>query len=133
MRNQCRNAPQAWYQLEPGGSGLACIASLLGLPGGELGHRLKMSVSEAMMNARGVVMARVLGHSWVPIPSTDQTVNVGTLSPAPHAVASGHASCGKARRPLVPPGGGGGSVVVRGRESRPHGEGTQFDSQRSDA
>ncbi len=35
------------------------------------------------MNARGVVMARVLGHSWVPIPSTDQTVNVGTFSPVP--------------------------------------------------
>lgn len=85
------------------------------------------------MNARGVVMARVLEHSWMPIPSTDQTVNVGTLSSVPHAVTSGHASYGKARRPLMPAGGGGGSVVVRGRESRPHGKGTQFDSQRSDA
>lgn len=58
------------------------------------------------MNARGVVMARVLGHSWVPIPSTDQTVNVGTLSSVPYAVASSRASCGKARRPLMPVGGG---------------------------
>ncbi len=51
-------------------------------------------------------------------------VNVGTLpeSPSPPPIQGGD---GQARRRLLAPGGGGGSVVVRGRESRPHGEGTQ--------
>jgi hypothetical protein len=51
-------------------------------------------------------------------------VNVGTVPGSPFP-----ASCqlvgGQAHRQLTARGRGGGSVVVRGRESRPHGEGTQ--------
>ena len=51
-------------------------------------------------------------------------VNVGTVSgsPSPPPIQGGG---GQAHRRLMGPGRGGGSVVVRGRESRSHGEGTQ--------
>ncbi len=41
------------------------------------------------------------------------------------SLPASQAGSGKARRLLMARGRGGGSVVVRGRESRPHGEGTQ--------
>jgi hypothetical protein len=58
-------------------------------------------------------------------------VNVGTdlVVPSPASVML---VGGKACRRLMPPDRGGGSVVVRGRESRPHGEGIQR-VRRSDA
>jgi hypothetical protein len=72
----------------------------------------------------GVVVAMLQGHSWAPTLSMGSGVNVGTIPVAPYP-----ASCqlvgGKARRRLMPPGGDGGPVVVRGRESRSHGEGVQ--------
>jgi hypothetical protein len=51
-------------------------------------------------------------------------VNVGTVSGSP-SLASSQLAGGQAHRRLMAPGRGGGSVVVRGRESRLHGEGTQ--------
>jgi len=76
------------------------------------------------VKACGVAAAMLQGHSWVPIPSNGQQVNVGTIPVVPNPV-----SCqlpgGKVRRRLKPPGWDGGPVVVRGRESRPHGEGVQ--------
>lgn len=57
-------------------------------------------------------------------PVNGHTVNVGTVPRLPFP-ASGQLVGGQAHRQLMAPGRGGGSVVVRGRESRPHGEGTQ--------
>ena len=80
---------------------------------------------EATRKACGVLVARLQGNSRVPILPTGLLVNVGTVLglPCPSDPAW-------VRRWAGPPstdgpGRGGGSVVVRGRESRPHGEGTQ--------
>ena len=81
---------------------------------------------EATMKGCGVVVARPQGHSWAPHPSSGSRVNVGTIPAAPSPTSSQLAG-GKVRRRLMPPGWGGGPVVVRGRESRPHGEGVQRD------
>ena len=79
---------------------------------------------EATVKDCGVVVARLQGHSWAPTPSNGHGVNVGTIPAVPFP-ASGQLVGGKARRRLMLPGWGGGPVVVRGRESRPHGEGVQ--------
>lgn len=76
------------------------------------------------MKAYGVAVARLQGHSGAPTPSNDWRVNVGTILLAPPRGAA-NAAGGKVRRRLMPAGWGGGPVVVRGRESRPHGEGVQ--------
>ena len=76
------------------------------------------------MKACGVIVAMLQGHSWAPTPSKGSGVNVGTISVAPFP-ASSLLVGGKARRRLMPPGWDGGPVVVRGRESRSHGEGVQ--------
>jgi hypothetical protein len=64
----------------------------------------------------GVAVAMLPGHSWAPHLLNDSRVNMGTITRSP---------LGKARRQLMPVWWGGGSVVVRGRESRLHGEGVQ--------
>lgn len=76
------------------------------------------------MKVCGVVVARLQGHSWAPTPSSGSVVNVGTI-PAVPSPPSSVLGGGKVRRRLMPPGWDGGPVVVRGRESRPHGEGVQ--------
>lgn len=72
----------------------------------------------------GVVVAMLQGHSWAPNPVKRFKVNVGTIRVVP-SPASRMLVGGKACRRLMPPGWDGGPVVVRGRESRPHGEGVQ--------
>jgi len=72
----------------------------------------------------GVAVAMLQGHSWAPTPSNGSTVNVGTISAVP-SPASILLVGGKARRRPMLPRWGGGPVVVRGRESRSHGEGVQ--------
>lgn len=59
---------------EPGGHGLGRTAhsSVLRGRGGELPVRRMSSGREAMVKVCGVVMARVQGHSWVPVPSNGQ-------------------------------------------------------------
>jgi hypothetical protein len=76
------------------------------------------------MKACGVVVAKQQGHSWAPTPSSGSRVNVGTISVAPSATSS-QLVAGKARCRSKPSRWGGGPVVVRGRESRLHGEGVQ--------
>ncbi len=76
------------------------------------------------MKACGVAVAMLQGHSWAPTPSNGSRVNVGT-TPAVPSPDSATLAGGKARRLPTPPGWGGGPVVVRGRESRSHGEGVQ--------
>jgi hypothetical protein len=83
------------------------------------------------MNACGVVAAMRQGHSWAPPWSSGQVVNVGTIPVAAVPIGRIHLSSGgKARRLLTPSGWDGGPVVVRGRESRSHGEGVQRDRSR---
>ena len=79
------------------------------------------------MKVCGVVVAMRQGHSWAPNRTNGHAVNVGIVPTAPPPTSG---SGGKARRQLMLPGRGGGSVVVRGRESRPHGEGVQWDRSR---
>ncbi len=124
MRNQRLKAPQETLQLEPGGSGLVSNAhqhgeAVRGTPWlGDVAGR------EATVKACGVTVAMLQGHSWAPPPSNGSTVNVGTIPAVPSPVGSLLVG-GKVRRRLMLPGWGGGPVVVRGRESRSHGEGVQ--------
>jgi hypothetical protein len=79
---------------------------------------------EASGKACGVPEARLLGHSWAPTPSNGLVVNMGTNLSLPPP--EGHPlPAGTVHRPPLAMGWGGGPVVVRGRESRPHGEGVQ--------
>ena len=78
------------------------------------------------MNVCGVVVAKRQGHSWAPPWTSGHAVNVGTVPATPHLPVFGPVG-GKVRRRLMSPGRGGGPVVVRGRESRSHGEGVQRD------
>lgn len=52
-----------------------------GTPGSE-----DVAGREAVTYVRGAVTAKVQGHNWVPIPSTDHMVNVGTPLPVPARV-----------------------------------------------
>jgi hypothetical protein len=76
------------------------------------------------VKACGVAVARPQGHSWAPHPSNGSRVNVGTTRLVPLPARSQRVG-GKACRQLMPTGWDGGVVVVRGRESRSHGEGPQ--------
>ena len=82
----------------------------------------------------GVPVARLQEHNWPPPPSKGSGVNVGTTSMVPLVSEALHS--GKARRRLTRSGWGGEPVVVRGRESRLHGEGVQrphsIDAKRGD-
>ena len=123
MRNQRLNAPQdettSSNLADLGWAAARTSASAEGTPWlGDVAGR------EATVKACGVAVARLQGHSWAPTPSKGSRVNVGTI-PAVPSPASSQLVGGKARRRLMPPGWDGGPVVVRGRESRSHGEGVQ--------
>lgn len=79
-----------------------------------------------MLKACGAGMAIPQGQSWAPPLSIDLMVNVGTTSWLP---VRPHIQCGggQARCRPMARGWGGVAVVVRGRESRPLGEGRQHD------
>ena len=123
MRNQRLNASQETHQLEPDGSGLGSNAHpreiVRGTP-----WLVRLAGREATVNACGVAVAMLQGHSWAPTPSKGSGVNVGTISAVPFP-ASSLLVGGKARGRLMLPGWDGGPVVVRDRESRSHGEGVQ--------
>jgi len=124
VRNQRLNASQVTHQLEPGGCGLESNAySHDVIVRGTLwsGH---VADREATVNACGVVVAMLQGHSWAPTPSKGSRVNVGTTPTVPFP-ASSQLVGGKTCRRSMPLGWDGGPVVVRARESRAHGEGVQ--------
>lgn len=130
MRNQRLNAPQESHQLESGGSGLDSSAHPLWPGESRVGRGTSglgdVAGREAAVKVCGVVAAMLQGHSWAPIPLNGSRVNVGTIPVVPDlGCCQQHG--GKARRRLMRPGWGGGPVVVRGRESRLHGEGVQRD------
>src|SRR3954453_17490284 len=67
------------------------------------------------------------GYSRVPTSSSDQSVNTGTLPAPPGAVSSRDEPPGWVHRRPIGSGEDGAAVVLRGRESRSHGEGRQRD------
>jgi hypothetical protein len=71
VRNQRSKTSQSSLQLEPGGSGLGSNAHPLHL-GGELLGWKKVFISEATLNACGVSVAMLQGHSWAPPSSNGQ-------------------------------------------------------------
>ncbi len=125
VRNQRQKASQDSLQLEPGRSGLGSSAHPH-----HTARRTPRPVDvaglEATVNACGVAVAMLQGHSWTPNPSNGSRVNVGTTPAVPVLAGKLHLPLGgKARRRPMPSGWGGGPVVVGGRESRSHGEGVQ--------
>ena len=124
MRNQRLNAPQAIPPARTWRIWAGQRRAPARLVGGELLGRVNVAGREATVKVCGVAVAMLQGHSWAPPPSNGSGVNVGTI-PAVPSPAGSQLAGGKARRRLMPPGWGGGPVVVRGRESRPHGEGVQ--------
>ena len=122
--NQRRKAPQ----VNPTSSNLtdagwAAVHTRAGVFG-ELCDRFHVAGPEATVNVCGVAVAIPQGHSWTPPLSNGSKVNVGTISTVLYPAGSQLVG-GKARCRLMPSGWGGGPVVVRGRESRSHGEGVQ--------
>jgi hypothetical protein len=104
---------------ETGGYGLLGC-SVLVLVGVRLVRPLTVRAGEVVWRVavpRGDVPGVQLGAG----PADRLMVNVGSVP----AVPAGPSGSGQAHRPLLPPGRGGGPVVVRGRESRLHGEGVQ--------
>ena len=83
------------------------------------------------MKVCGVTVAMLQEHSWAPNRSKGLKVNVGTIRAAPYCVSS-QLTKGKVRCQLMLLEWDGGVVVVRGRESRPHGEGPQQSYRRID-
>ena len=92
-------------------------------PGGATWRRLR-SMSGATVKACGVAVDRPAGEKLGTDPVYRSVVNVGTAVELP-SVLSGQGETGKVRRRLMARQRDGALVVVRGRESRPHGEGTQ--------
>jgi hypothetical protein len=109
---------------KPGGSGPVSSARLAPTREGDSRVGYRSADLEATRKGCGVLVARLPGNSWTPIPSTGRVVNVGTAR-RPPSLPAGQAGGGQARRRLMVVGWDGASVVVRGRESRPHGQGRQ--------
>ena len=130
MRNQWLNAPQdTTADPKPGGHGSDRTAHpMIPWAVGELHGWVKSLVGEATVRACGVVVAMVQGHSWVPIPSKGLADERGNRSGSPGRPPPPAAHrCGWTHGLSNGPGRGGGPVVLRGRESRPLGEGAQQD------
>lgn len=128
MRNQRLNAPQESLRLEPGGLGPVSSAHPRSVSSDVVGWGTSglgdVASREAVVNVCGVAAAMLQGHSWAPTPSNGSTVNVGTTVTIPSPCSS-LLFGGKVRRRPMSSWWGGGPVVVRGRESRSHGEGVQ--------
>ena len=124
MRNQRLNAPQEIQQLKPDRSGLCSDAHPHDFVRGTLWSG-DVADREVIVNAYGVAMTMLQGHSWTPTLSSGWRMNVGTILLVPDCAGGQPARFGKARCWLVPAGWDGGPVVVRARESRVHGEGVQ--------
>src|SRR5215207_10758555 len=122
--NRWLNPLKLWNRLESGGSGPGSSAHLPHL-GGEVTPKPESVAGEATRKACGVLVARLQGHSRAPILPTESLVNVGTVPSSPSQPAQPRLVAGMVHRRPRAVGRGGGSVVVRGRESRPRGEGTQ--------
>jgi hypothetical protein len=122
--NQWLNPLKSGRRLEPGGCGPDRSARCPRCRGRGLRSRPNAVGGEAMRKGCGVLVAMLLGEELGADPVDRDMVNVGTVPESPYSspVVGGG---GQVRCRLMALGRGGGSVVVRGRESRLHGEGTQ--------
>jgi len=104
--------------------GWAAVHADLTVRGQRLRSRLFMPVGRPSSHACGFGDGEAVAAKLDVDPINRDMVNVGTVlgSPSP---SSSQLAGGQVHRRLMTRGWGGGSVVVRGRESRPHGEGTQ--------
>ena len=123
MQEPVVEPPEVERRLEPDGSGPVSGARR-SMVLRRLRVGLGLACSEATTKSCGVVVARPPGKSWAPIPSNGQVVNVGIAIGEP-AVPLCQAGRGKAHRQPVLRWWGGAVVVVRGWETRSHGEGRQ--------
>ena len=119
--NQWWNPLKSSSRRQPGG----CGPSRQRTQARGVGERLRRSANgvgwEATRKVCGVLVARLSGEKLLADPADRSTVNVGTTRCRPPRLRAG----GQARRRLTAPRWGGAFVVVRGRESRLHGEGRQ--------
>lgn len=92
--------------------------------GRRLRSRLSMPVGRPSPQCCGFGGGEAVAAKLGADPVDRDIVNVGTLPGLPSLPSIGLGG-GQAHRQLTTPAGGGGSVVVRARESRVHGEGTQ--------
>lgn len=109
--------------------GWAAVRTVLGQPAG-ITRTSVIDVDvrghdESLRRSRGEAAAEELDTD----PVNRNAVNVGTVSASPFSLCIPHED-GQVHRRLMSPRRGGGSVVVRGRESRLHGEGIQQDRRR---
>ena len=121
MQEPAVEPPQERDRLEPGGSGPGSSARPLRRATLTIGRDGRSrGPGECLRRNRGEAAGEKLGTN----PVERLMVNVGTASRSPSrpVILTGR---GKAGRRLMAWWWGGGSVVVRGRESRSHGEGTQ--------
>jgi hypothetical protein len=114
------------HRLEPGGSGPEATRTCLPHYGGGELPECRRADGEAGVRCCGVATAMSQGSSRVPPPSSDQQVNTGTVPGPPPCLRLHRGQGGWAHRRPIGQGRGGAVVVVRGRESRSHGEGRQW-------
>ena len=118
--------PQAATRLEPGGCGpdssarRAPMRSMVRGDSDRHGLRDQGGHGEGLRRTRGEAAGEKLGTT----PADRHTVNVGSGRMPPSPPCGQHGG-GQVRRRLTASGRGGALVVVRGRESRLHGEGGQ--------
>jgi hypothetical protein len=105
-------------------AGRATVRADLNVRGRRLRHRPFTSGRRLPTKACGVGGSEAVAAELDVDPVDRHMVNVGTVPGLP-SPPPGQGGDGQVHRRLSAPGRGGGSVVVRGRESRPHGEGTQ--------
>jgi hypothetical protein len=104
--------------------GRATVRAGLFVRGQRLRSRLLMPVGRPSPHVCGFGDGEAVAAKLDVDPINRDMVNVGTTPGSPFP-ASSQLAGGQAHRRLTAPGWGGGSVVVRDRESRSHGEGTQ--------
>lgn len=122
MQKPVVEPPQGVSRLEPGGCGPVSSARPP-ICTGDSGPGVDAR-QEATVKACGVVVARLQEEKLGAHPVNRSMVNVGTAAEPPHLSPS-RGESGKARRQLMTRQRDGALVVVRGRESRLHGEGGQ--------
>jgi hypothetical protein len=127
MQEPVVEPPQATNRLESGG----CGPGRQQVPGPASGlgvfvFGVEAVGAEAVGKVCGVPAARPSGEELGTSLVDRMMVNTGTTSELPFPPA-GQVGDGQARCQLRALGWGGACVVVRGRESRPHGEGRQQD------
>jgi hypothetical protein len=124
MQEPVVEPPKVDRRLEPDGSGPVSGAHGDGWTVGVTSVRSRVGRAEGHDEVLRGSCGEAAGEELGIYPVKRCVVNVGTVNEAPVGSAS-RAGRGQAHRPPRPGWWGGAVVVVRGRESRPHGQGRQ--------